>query len=1051
MGKVPIEFLTLFDNPEKISNVTIEAKINSIINLDEMFELSIEAKNNIKFSGFAINKGEIFPSPKKDDIIKIDKIQYKYDKNFQIRFFINAEIISAKEVINTSHMENNIIVDEAISIIDQCLEKVNEPKKSMDNDSEKNNIKMDKTYKSEINFGQQTVDINKPKIDNLLIGININNESKKEQGENKDIKIEESSEKIFKKIDYENSSIINQNNNYDFDFSAANIIKNLKIYLDIKQELLTNLFIVDSVDECYSLKCFENNRKFFLMKKNNYLGNLILNKKDILFINDYYLENNNIKPTQLTIVEKLSDENLFYILQEYAEISKKYLWGKIIDIDLEKNLLILMDNNMKIYEIKNDEEKGKFGQFFLFSKFKIVDEKTNEIEIDKNYFFYFSSQEVYFSKNIKLNEYSVIQFYFKDYIKNINKYNIIQINSDKKKIESNNLYFIIHQKKINNYEIYLQEIVLYHNEIDFKEKKFTVSVLQGFLKKINALINYDNDDSFYYEYLYYSFKNSDFLKTKTIKINDVNEDISIYDDFSSLNRRQFNVLNIPFQKEVIPNENLIKNSFLVCEAFWDDKKPKIYGLFELQEILNIYPSLSIDNKFYDKYYDEFGNIMDYLNKNCLNDNIGTFVDECIIKLAKYFKLFQLFDFLSYSKYEESISLSQLKTRLGIIASYYLYLGKKKQQIKEELNENILKLVEIYKSIMQYKKYLSPNQIIRIFILLTRRKIDLWKESKLLVLTPEASKESPYYEAQEFNLQEIKHLNEFSRLFAGYIQMDSYILFNHILNGDSYSFSMEPLFILQNHLISNYESFLILEDHINDIIAWTESDVQITIINKNNLFEKTNIKNTSIIKDEALRKNHSFGISMVFRHEKNSHQKKNLKNKHLYSPIYYCDEGKEQKYIYEKFEDSNFGDDGIIIESFITQDRGKILSLTKDFIYGDLMNYELFVDKDFKLLEEKIDIAKENNKDYLLSHSSQKTGTILQKKDSMAEFNKKQSHDISEEEIMNIIKHGQVNIGCQCYTINMIKDMILIANNRGRYDYLPKIIKKIDEVLKIKKK
>ena len=116
-----------------------------------------------------------------------------------------------------------------------------------------------------------------------------------------------------------------------------------------------------------------------------------------------------------------------------------------------------------------------------------------------------------------------------------------------------------------------------------------------------------------------------------------------------------------------------------------------------------------------------------------------------------------------------------------------------------------------------------------------------------------------------------------------------------------------------------------------------------------------------------------------------------------------------------------------------------------------MNYELFVDKDFKLLEEKIDIAKENNKDYLLSHSSQKTGTRLQKKHSMTEFNKKQGHDISEEEIMNIIKHGQVNIGCQCYTINMIKDMILIANNRGRYDFLPKIIKKIDEALKIKKK
>lgn len=213
-----IDFYTLFNNPDKSCNINVIARIESIIERNDELIIVTLKNNKIEYKGITIIKGDIFPSPKKDNIIKVNKVHYKYDEYFKLRLYINAEII---DDTNFTIEENNIL---------------------------------------------DILDFNENCINNTL--------------------------KKFYKID---------------------------------NELFTNLFMVDSSKESYSLKCLENNELFFLIKKNNLLDSC-LNNKNIILINDYYLDKEkNIKLSPMSIIEKLSDEKLFILLENNEEISNKFL------------------------------------------------------------------------------------------------------------------------------------------------------------------------------------------------------------------------------------------------------------------------------------------------------------------------------------------------------------------------------------------------------------------------------------------------------------------------------------------------------------------------------------------------------------------------------------------------------------------------------------------------------------------------------------------------------------------------------------------------------
>lgn len=63
-----------------------------------------------------------------------------------------------------------------------------------------------------------------------------------------------------------------------------------------------------------------------------------------------------------------------------------------------------------------------------------------------------------------------------------------------------------------------------------------------------------------------------------------------------------------------------------------------------------------------------------------------------------------------------------------------------------------------------------------------------------------------------------------------------------------------------------------------------------------------------------------------------------------------------------------GEDGIVIESLITRDQTIIISLARDFIYGDLLDKSLFIQNNFNELLKKVEVIKKEQSDKLQKDS-----------------------------------------------------------------------------------
>ena len=94
------------------------------------------------------------------------------------------------------------------------------------------------------------------------------------------------------------------------------------------------------------------------------------------------------------------------------------------------------------------------------------------------------------------------------------------------------------------------------------------------------------------------------------------------------------------------------------------------------------------------------------------------------------------------------------------------------------------------------------------------------------------------------------------------------------------------------------------------------------------------------------KDHAFGISMAFRHEKNFNKIMKLKNTNLIYPIYYCNNGIIKAINFTEGNNIFITGDCSLIKVLNIEDQNITFSLIKDFIFEEILDYKLFISKNF---------------------------------------------------------------------------------------------------------
>ena len=415
-----------------------------------------------------------------------------------------------------------------------------------------------------------------------------------------------------------------------------------------------------------------------------------------------------------------------------------------------------------------------------------------------------------------------------------------------------------------------------------EEKVFYFFLYIGLLNKINTFINYEKN-SYFIEYFFMSvdIPLENLNINLSIKINEQKYELKDNDTFFSKNRKRINVLNIPYQD--IENFDIKqlnnKNSIQICKIFYK-KESIIFGIFNIN--INIKKKIESDNMNYDDYYKYFADIPDlFTNEEYKEEELK----EICIKRIGQSKINFNEENINYS----SITLlkySQFKTRFGILICYYMNKINNIDSINDFQSWCYYIKKKFKASIITYA------QKLRIIIFYFRKKFENPNSLSDIIFFSKLSKNSPYVLARELNKQEIINMTEFSRFFPAYLQFDSYITENYYQKGESFSFSLKPLFIMKFYLLNNYEDFIFTTKEASDELAYQTECEDITVINENNLFSY-NYNNLKVIKnidDIVEAKNLALPISIEFRHEKNSHQKRKNKNpKHL-SPFWFYRDG-----------------------------------------------------------------------------------------------------------------------------------------------------------------
>ena len=746
------------------------------------------------------------------------------------------------------------------------------------------------------------------------------------------------------KIDLSNEKTDNEIVKTSYSFEYSDIFQTLSKLSEINLDKINSDIFIYEKDEknLVNLKCLSDSKIYQLKLNDDQIEQIKINHFLLMYC--YHSDKEKIITNKLTTLEILNEEKLLKIFDTL--FFDNVIVVQVIDIDAEN--FIVIDVRKNIYELNKNQEfiknyKIDFCSLILISNYKI---QGNKMELNNKSSIYLFKKEMYYLENILLNSYTVLKLYFLDFKQNQNMFDCVKYGYKENKIITKPTeYIIIKSTVLKKFEYYPFNIALCNSETSknsIEEKNFTIFLYPSLMNKINVFLNTNSPKTYFYEFLYYNITDNLRETQAKIIINDSEYNIDIYDSFGSENRKRILIMNIPYQKMEIQENELINNSIQVCELIQNDIH-KIVGIYDISSIeFDNYKS----NDYFDDYYQNFGDIFDIiLNYSTMNSTNSNNIIKA--KLAIFNSTKFDIDFDNAFLFEDLMTLSQFKARAGLIICKYM----------NEYEDDYLTFLKIIHSVAllftQIKdENLKYSEKIRLLIFTLNEEIKNNSSSNVkLRLISQLKKNSPYILAYNFNIEQIEGLTEFSPLFQAYLQLDAYKAFNYIHNMESQTFSLEQNFMIKYQLLSTYEKFFYVKRKSSSELASLDKYTKITVINEESIFGKNY---TEIYKNTDLKKayNYAMPLSINFLLEKSGHYKYSIKDKNNISPVtYYMG-------LYYEYEPSYHEllfacESRRIIENFICNDKNIIYALSTKLIFGEFLKPKYFMGRDFNELIEEV--------------------------------------------------------------------------------------------------
>ena len=750
------------------------------------------------------------------------------------------------------------------------------------------------------------------------------------------------------KIDKNNKTLENKKvfHEYSFEykyiFDTLSKISNVTIFKD-KSSVFRIINIVHDENYIAHLRDLSDSKIYYLNLDKNKLN--IIKKDKFLWIYNYEKKEDCIFDNKLTTLEILEEDKMISFLVRYF-YDKNITIFEVIDID--SGNITLINKKKEICKINNCSNLIKdyginFCSIIIICNYNVKGD--NEIEIIKDTFIYKFNEKSYYLKDILINSYAVLKFHFIDFEKDNNIFDSVYYDERTSiKIKNDIEYLVIDSCVDKIYDYYPVNLTLFNStKEESKTITFTVYLYQSVMNKINVFLNTKSSKRYFYEYLIYNLDDELGKFEKKINIDNIEYNINISDSFGSLNRKRLSIMNIPYQDSEILEEEITGNSIQICELI-KGKNKKIIGIFNI----DFFEIEEISCAYFDNYYPSFGDIYDMIIE--YNDKNSEKIMNTLIAKLKSINLKSLSesDNVNFNKvdlFENSMTLSQFKTRVGLIIIKYIndYINISD---KKYLNEVITEISSMFAQIKD--ENFEYIEIVRILIFTLENILVRKSSSKIkLKLVSKLNSNSPYTLAYNFNKDQIKSLNEYSALFQAYLQLDSYQSFNYIHSMQTHNFSLELVFILKHQLLSTYNDFFYVKTEKSDKNVYFDSNTKIVVINEYELFGP-NFKEEEIIQNQKNVNDYAMSLSMNFLRENDGRYKYKIKN-HIFNQSLIYFRGLKIELNISNYSSIIIGESGRIIENFICKNRDIIKLLSKVLIFGEFFKKEYFDQKDFKNL------------------------------------------------------------------------------------------------------